>query len=273
MRHPDLQKIAEGREAEIFAWRDGAVLRLLRNPNARHQVEWEAAAMRAAQSSGARVPSVHEVVEVEGRPGLVMERVEGKDYLTLLGQKPWRVLGAARVLGEVHARLHEARAPDNIPELKATLRGRIERSDRVPQELKPVALEALERLPDGNAICHGDYHPANLIVSSAEPAVIDWTNVTRGDADADVGRTLLLLRLGEPPPGTPLLVRLPAPVGRRVMVWGYLRSYRRLRPVDVEAVARWEPPLAAARLTEGIKSERAALLAMVQGRASPTAAP
>ena len=38
-----LRKIAEGREAEIFAWEDGTVLRLLRNPDGQRQLEWEVA--------------------------------------------------------------------------------------------------------------------------------------------------------------------------------------------------------------------------------------
>ena len=67
-----LVKIAEGREAEIFAWQDGSVLRLLRNPNAQRQVDWEAAAMRAAADAGVRVPAVRELTTVDGRPGLVM---------------------------------------------------------------------------------------------------------------------------------------------------------------------------------------------------------
>ena len=39
----DLEKIAEGREAEIFAWQDGSVLRLMRSADARQAVEWQAA--------------------------------------------------------------------------------------------------------------------------------------------------------------------------------------------------------------------------------------
>ncbi len=36
------QKIGEGRQAEIFAWTDGAILKLYRDPAARLATEWEA---------------------------------------------------------------------------------------------------------------------------------------------------------------------------------------------------------------------------------------
>jgi aminoglycoside phosphotransferase (APT) family kinase protein len=41
-----------------------------------------------------------------------------------------------------------------------------------------------------------------LATGMGSPVVIDWGDATRGDPLADVARTELLHRLGEPPPGT-----------------------------------------------------------------------
>ena len=68
----ELRKIAEGREAEMFAWGDGTILRLLRDPGADRRNQMQAAAMRAAAASGLRVPAVVEVTTAMGRPGIVM---------------------------------------------------------------------------------------------------------------------------------------------------------------------------------------------------------
>ncbi len=48
----ELRKIAEGREAEMFEWEGGTILRLMRSPEAARVNEWQAAAMEAARSSG-----------------------------------------------------------------------------------------------------------------------------------------------------------------------------------------------------------------------------
>ncbi len=53
---PELQTIAQGREAEIFACEDGTVLRLLRDSDDPQQVEWEA---------GVPAPAVHGVTAAE----------------------------------------------------------------------------------------------------------------------------------------------------------------------------------------------------------------
>ena len=94
--------------------------------------------------------------------------------------------------------------------------------------------------------------------------LIDWTNAMRGDPAADVARTRMMLRLGEPPPGTSFALRALTRVGRSLLVTLYLRSYRRARPLDMDAVKRWEVPVAAARLSEGIEEEVPRLMAFLE---------
>ncbi len=73
-----------------------------------------------------------------------------------------------------------------------------------------------------------------------------------------------MLRMGEAPPGTSAPLRAMALFGRNALVWLYLRSYRRLRPLDMAAVKRWEVPVAAARLADGIEGETEGLLAFLE---------
>lgn len=258
-----LQKIAEGREAEMFAWEGGAVLRLLRNPEAQTQVQWEVAAMEAARSRGVRVPAVFGTTAVLGRPGIIMERIAGADLLTVIGRRPWTVFRAGRLSGAAHAALHEVRSPDSIPPLRESMRWRIEQLPDLPEPLKKLSLDVLQDLPDGDRLCHFDFHPANLMMDGDTPVLIDWTNVRRGDPAADVARTLVILRLGEPPPGTSPLLKLMTLAGRNILVSLYLRAYRRHRPLDMALVARWQVPVAAARLADDIPEERRAILRLL----------
>jgi len=260
----ELRKVAEGREAEMFAWEDGAILRLMREPGAEGRNQGQAAAMEAARSRGVRVPAVLGATTVMGRPGLIMERIEGPDLLTLIGRRPWATFRVARVCGEVQARLHEVQAPSVIPSAKDTLKRWIETNGQLPQHLAEFAREALDGLPDGDRLCHGDFHPGNILMAGDEPVLIDWSNALRGDPTADVARSRMMLRLGEPPPGTSLALRMLALVGRNLLVSLYLRSYRKERPVEMAAVKRWEIPVAAARLSEGIEEEVPRLLALLE---------
>ena len=265
-----LRKIAEGREAEIFAWDNGTVLKLYRAGYPALAPAHESAAMAAAHEAGAPVPAARGTIEVEGRSGLLMERIDGVDMLTAFGRKPWTLLSAGPTLGRVHAALHEAHAPATLPALKPTLARRIGDSPLVPEDLRGPAIAALDRLPDGDRLVHGDYHPANVILTPAGPRVIDWPNAHAGDPAADVARTLLMFRLGELPPGSNVVLRAGEKVARGLLTRGYKGAYRRAAPeVTADAVSAWMLPVAVNRLPENITEERERLLAYI-GTLAPT---
>jgi aminoglycoside phosphotransferase (APT) family kinase protein len=260
--HAELTKIAEGREAEIYAWEPGTVLRLFRNAPAAASIEHERVAMEAVRAIVPLVPAVLGVTEVLGRPGIIMERVDGPDLLSVIAKKPWAMWRAGRIAGEVHAQLHLVVAPLSIPSLRE--RGRnLPDSPVVPANIAAWAQGEFDAMPDGDRLLHGDFHPGNVLMSAHGPVVIDWPNVTRGNPDADLGRSLLLLRLGEVPPGSPLVIRLGARVARSVIRASYLRAYRRLHEVDLAVVRRWETLRAVDRLHENIPGERDKLLAVI----------
>lgn len=110
-----LKKLAEGREAEIFAYEDGRVLRLFREPRDLASLEREADAMRAARSVVPNVPEVFATTTVDGRPGLIMQRIDGPDLLTIIGRKPWTFWRAGRITGDLQARLNGVTAPASMP--------------------------------------------------------------------------------------------------------------------------------------------------------------
>ena len=259
----DLTKLGEGRQAEIFVWPSG-VLKLYRNPGSLASARAEAAAMHAVEDSGIPMPRFLGTVSIEQRPGIIMERLDGPDQLTLLGRKPWTIWSAGKKLGRLHARLHSEPVRGGLRALKESLRHEIECSDRVPRNYQDLALNQLEHLPDGACICHWDFHPGNVIETTQGPKVIDWTSVARGDALADVARTLLIIGSGTLPPGAPFLVRTLTAIGRRVLVWRYIREYRRLHLFEVSKLEAWEFVNAASRLTYGLSEERGHLLALLE---------
>src|SRR5262249_38430544 len=118
----------------------------MRDPAFVPRVEREAAALRVLAENGIEAPEVFEQVGVEGRPGLVMERVEGEDLLSVLGRRPYTLVAAGRAMGITHAALHECIAPAELPDLREELRGRIEVADALPDDLRAVALDVLDTL-------------------------------------------------------------------------------------------------------------------------------
>jgi aminoglycoside phosphotransferase (APT) family kinase protein len=264
-------RVGEGREADVFAWDQGTVLRLLRRSSDPTRVEREAAAMRAAADGGVDVPNVYDTTMVEGRPGLIMDRVDGPDLIALMGKRPWSVPRVARIVGRAQARMHDVIAPDDLPSLRELMRTKIDAAVELPAELAAFALEKLDALADGDRLCHGDFHPGNVLLGRNGPAVIDWTDATRGDPAADLARTRLLLRQGAVPEHMPALIRGLHAFGRGAFFRRYLRAYTREHPIDDDLVDRWEIVRVADRVMEGIDAEQPVLLDQLERFANESA--
>lgn len=256
--------LAQGREAEVFRQADGTVLKLLRDPAHAWRVEAEAAALRSLGADGYPVPAFVGTTTVDGRPGLVTERVEGRSMLDALDRRPLTVFAAGRAMGELHAAMHDRTAPPELPALHEVLAARIAEAGALPDDLRARVSSVLDDLPTSDRLCHGDMHIGNVLGTPDAPAVIDWGDATRGAPTGDLARTWILVRFGTLPPGAPLAARALAPIGRRIILAEYLRAYRAARPVDDALLGRWQVVCAAARLWDPVPEDHPAVLAYLR---------
>jgi hypothetical protein len=76
----------------------------------------EAAAL--TMLDGANVaPRLVERVHIDGRDGLVQQRLDGVDMLASLQRQPWRLMTMARMLARAALRIHQVPAPPALPDL------------------------------------------------------------------------------------------------------------------------------------------------------------
>ncbi len=250
-----LKKIAEGREAEIFEYGEGRVLRLYRPGHSLEDAKVQAAILQAAADAGVRVPAIHGVETVDGRHGMILERLSGSDLFEIVARKPWRIRSIADLTARLQASMHSKAAPIALPPVRERHRRAIS-SSGAPQDFIDAALKSLDRLPDGDRLLHGDFHPGNIMLGDQGPVIIDWTGATRGSPEADFARSVLILRLGAPPSNLPLLIRFLALFARSIIIHTYNRTYRKNIAVDDDLFRAWQLPTAVARIGDGIAEER-----------------
>jgi uncharacterized protein (TIGR02172 family) len=246
MQLPD-PPIAIGFTAEIFAWKQGWILKLFKPDKSRQMVEMEARLARLVRASGLPVPAVGEVIEVNGRFGLEYERVEGVSMLQALVQQPWKFASYARQLAGLQADMHKTKLLE-MPSQKEKLARKIRGAEILPENVRRAALETLEGLLDQEWLCHGDFHPNNILLTAHGPVIIDWIDASRGSPLMDVARSTLLFGGGALPPGIPHWVKI-------VRGWFYrcyLQRYFEQNPINQHELSRWIPVAAAARLDENI---------------------
>jgi uncharacterized protein (TIGR02172 family) len=260
------QPMARGRTADVYAWGDDQVLKLFHERFPLEDIEYEARIARAVHASGLPVPGVGDIVQVSERNGLLYERVEGPSMLEVVQRKPWRVFRYARRLSALQAQVHaQVPAPvfrTNVPAQREKLERKIRQAGALPARLRSAVLAALDGMPEGERICHGDFHPGNVLLTAEGEVIIDWIDVTCGDPPADVARTTIILM------GAVESHQIPSPFMRafvRLFHLVYLRHYLDLRPGGEERYRRWLPIVAAARASEGMPELGPWLIAQAQG--------
>ena len=253
-------RLAQGRAAEIFIWVDDQVIKLLRKGFSKSALEAEAMITRIVYDAGLPVPTTEGIVEVGGRPGIIFERIDGASMMDELNANPETVVQAAHLLAELHAAIHKVHVP-NLLTIKERLERNIHAVEGLKEGIREAALNALDGLPNNDAVCHGDFHPGNILMSSRGPIIVDWNDTTRGDPLSDIARTLLLFRFATDQPEVRIEFDL------EQFHRSYLERYLQLRDVFHQQVEAWELPVAFARLSEGIAGERDSLVAFIEHRA------
>ncbi|HDL86649.1 MAG TPA: aminoglycoside phosphotransferase family protein [Candidatus Acetothermia bacterium] len=167
-------------------------------------------------------------------------------------------LRAARVLAELHADMHANNILLELPSQRQRLEDKIRSATVLPPDLRRAGLRSLEQMPDGDRLCHGDFHPGNILMTARGPIIIDWIDATRGNPVADVARTWVIL--SAPRLSIPWFVKV-------LLSWShkaYLKRYFQLQSGDQQQFTAWLPIVAGARLSENISEIQDWLLAQVK---------
>lgn len=261
--------IGRGRTADIYAWGDGLALKLYYEGWSHAAVEHEAQISRLVAAAGAPAPSASGPFTVNGRYGILFERLVGPTLLHQVAARPWTIRRAVRAFADLHLATHARVVGDHsLPTQRERLERQISDAPLVSDRIRAAALRRLEHLPEGSALCHGDYHPDNVLMTGHGPIIIDWASASRGHPLADVAQTELLLQIGEPP-ATPsrierVLLAVARTYVRRAYLRRYFRRYLRHGTTRQEELAAWRLPIAVARLADEIPGEQSKLLRLIE---------
>jgi hypothetical protein len=255
--------IARGRTAEVFAWQEGQILKLFYDWCPPQWVQNEIDIRRVIATRTLPSPKLIDALEIEGRRGIIYERADGPTMLGLSGAKPWLLFCLARQMAELHTQIHQIDGT-GLPSLRESLKATIEQVEILPPDLKTSVLRLLEKLHDGNALCHFDFHPGQIILTAKGPVIIDWMTAHQGHPLADVARTSIILRVGQVP-GAGWAVRAVTYLWRGLFYRAYITRYLELHPaLTLDEITAWMVPVAAGRLKEAIPGEQNQLLAFIR---------
>jgi hypothetical protein len=246
--------LAAGNVAEVFEW-DSQVVKLYRSPAAKPAAFREAAIHAAVEAMEIPVPAVWGVRQIGSRWGIVFDRVRQASFAEQMRGDPIAIPRYLEKLAQLHTLIHPHTAPQ-LSSLKIRLATNIARTELLDEPRKQRLLGGLADMSEGDRLCHGDFHPINVLGAISRPVVVDWPDACRGDPAADVCRSYLLLKLHAEDIAEPYLDAY----------WRINHAPENGRPfnkVTRQEILGWLPYVAAARLAETVLDDYDRLLRIV----------
>lgn len=251
-----MKKINEGWCAELFEAEDGKLLKLYKDGWSEAQVHTEYENTKSANVLGIPSPHVYEFTEQNGRYGFVMDKLAGETMLQMIQKKPLSAISLAKRMARLHYEMHSILPDDaNIPLQNEAYEKTIDECRGLDEQEKQRLKERLYVLSRNrdNRVCHGDFHPMNIMFSEGTVGIIDWAFTTLGDPVADVAGTYMISKLLAAASGghnafERFLFNLFTPIFANI----YLKEYLKLSGRSREEVLKWIPIRAATYVDLGL---------------------
>ena len=182
------EKIGEGAHSEAYTWAPGQVVKLFKPGVPRGMAWFEVRMIRAVHAAGAPVPEVFGEVTLDGRFGIVLQRLDGPTLLQLTRTGAVTFEQAGAIVAALAMSIHKTPPPPEVPSMRDYMEGELRFDDgKLPKHITTDVLALIDRLPPGDGFCHCDLSPGNVIMTAEGPKLVDWAFAMRGPAALDLG--------------------------------------------------------------------------------------
>lgn len=246
-----------GRTAEIFEMGNDRIVKLFRDGIPRQAIEYEYNISKILSNNRCPVVNAYELITHNNRLGIVYDRIFGVTMMKSI--TPWNIHKHAKKLAELHFRIHKE-IDYNVMSYKERLIENIKEIDLLDISCKQKLISYTNNLPDGNNLCHGDYHPDNILIVNDKYFIIDWMTATKGESLGDVARTIIMIKYGTVPDDIPKIQKYITSLFRNKLLNQYIKNYVKISGVGIEKIRMWELPVAAGRLVERIPEQEKKIL-------------
>ena len=170
------EKIGEGAFSEAYAWAPGQVVKLFKAGVSHLLGRHEVRMIRAVRAAGLPVPEVFGDLTLDGRFGIVMQRLDGPTlwHLSRTGAVTFEQAGA--IVAALAMSLHKTPPPPEVLSLREYMEDSLHLDDgKLPKHIATDVLALIDRLSPGDGLCHCDLSPGNVIMTAEGPKLVDWT--------------------------------------------------------------------------------------------------
>ena len=152
-------------------------------------LEYDREATKLALEVGVKTPKVKDVVRLStGEFGLIYEYIDGKKSIARamsedLDNVEYYAKRFATISRDMHSKVCDKNKFESIKERTIT---QVMEKDILNDSQKERAIKLLDTIEDKNNFIHGDFQPANFIITKDKEYVIDLRTIACGNPDYDI---------------------------------------------------------------------------------------
>jgi len=221
----------------------GRIVKVFSKDHLKSDVFNEALNHSRVEETGLSIPRVLEVSETPDGWAIAIEKVSGVTMEQLMKEHPRSLRKYMEQFVDIQLDIHSHQAP-LLTQLKDKMMREINSLKELDATMRYELLTRLDSMKTHTKVCHGDFNPSNVIVSSdGSVSVIDWAHATQGNAAADAAMTFLLFALED-----------------QKKADLYLDLFCKKSDTAKQYVQQWLSIVAAAQLTKGNAAEKEFLM-------------
>lgn len=195
--------IGRGACGECYRIDDETIIKLYYDNTDPALIEHEKALSRKAFVMGIPTAISYDIVEADGRRGVVYELIRSKTLGELirgdfskLDEYVTMYVDICKKVGSIHTNDPE------LPSFKDVNRADIANVTGINDEERAYLHRFLDLVPDGDACIHGDLNINNIMVQDGECCLIDMGELSKGMSVFDISRILFSMVYANTAPGT-----------------------------------------------------------------------
>jgi thiamine kinase-like enzyme len=239
-----------GRTSDVYEYGTDCVLKLFKEGIDIETVETEYNLSKYVYAKGVPTPKPKEILHYNNRIGITFQKISGKTLLKVFLENVFKIYNNISKMAELQNKINQIIIENNGYTFKKYLKCTIINSKYLTEVQKKFMGKYINQLPDGINLCHGDFHPENILVFNGNFYIIDWMTGMQGPIAADVARTEMILKNAEIPDDLSFFRKYLISIAQGIVAKLYVKKYCKISGIKISELSIWKLPLYIARLDE-----------------------
>jgi len=251
----NLQIIGSGATATVYLLDNKRIIKVFNSEYSIDSVKYEAHLSEEISKTGILSPKYHGLVKVNNHDAIISEYIPGDVLLGhVVKSSITQCVKLVKKMVQIQKSIHLVNCTSITSQFDRFTY--LINATSLSDTKKETILKHLHIIGHDTKICHGDYHPGNIIINSNNDLyTIDWMNCYFGDPIGDVVRSYLTLISPFIPFKLPIIKKIMFLLYKRLLGEIYLHEYRKETSIKRKDINKWIPIIAAGRLADNIPNE------------------